>query len=89
MKARFAIVLSLLWPAIGHACSVCYAANDRNRAAFFDTTLLLSFLPLGMLGGGIAWFAKRAGLQLSEEFGDRDARASQPGRSEVPPPPGS
>ena len=89
MKVRWAVLLALLWPAIGHACSVCYAANDRNRAAFFDTTLLLSFLPLGMLGGGVAWLAKRSRVKLDEEFGDRDARLpAAPGDAD-PPRPGS
>lgn len=74
MKKLCALALSMLWPVAAHACSVCYAANDRNRAAFFDTTILLSVLPLGMIAGGALWFGKSARLRLREEFADRDAR---------------
>jgi hypothetical protein len=81
VKKRWALLLSLLWPAASHACSVCYAANDRNRAAFFDTTILLSLLPLGMIAGGALWFGKSARLRLEEEFGDRDARVPPPDHS--------
>lgn len=72
MKRLFGVLLSLLWPAAAHACSVCYAANDRNRAAFFDTTILLSLLPLGMLAGGALWFYRHA--RLRDEFAERDVR---------------
>ena len=78
MKKIGAVLLSMLWPVASHACSVCYAANDRNRAAFFDTTILLSLLPLGMLLGGVLWFGKNARLRLEEEFSDRDARIPPP-----------
>ena len=78
MKKRWAVLLSLLWPAASHACSVCYAANDRNRVAFFDTTIALSLLPLGMISAGAFWFAKRARLHLADEFADRDAGDAAP-----------
>ena len=78
MKKLCAVLLSLVWPAASYACSVCYAANDRNRAAFFDTTILLSLLPLGMMLGGALWFGKHARLRLEEEFSDRDARTPPP-----------
>ena len=73
MKARFAALALLLWPSLARACSVCYAANDRNRQAFFDTTLLLSVLPLGMIAGGLWWVMKRGRFKLDEEFAERDA----------------
>ena len=75
MRKLGAIVLSMLWPAASHACSVCYAANDRNRQAFFDTTLLLSLLPLGMIGFGALWLARNARQRLREEFADREPGA--------------
>ncbi|MGH7742241.1 MAG: hypothetical protein ACRENS_09495 [Candidatus Eiseniibacteriota bacterium] len=73
MKKLLALALSMMWPVAAHACSVCYAANDRNRIAFFNTTILLSLLPLGMIAGGALWFVKNARLRLDEEFRDRDA----------------
>jgi len=77
VKKRWAILLSVLWPAAAHACSVCYAANDRNRAAFFDTTILLSMLPLGMVAGGALWLKRHA--RLREEFAEREARIAPGG----------
>jgi hypothetical protein len=76
LKKLFALLLSMSWPVVAHACSVCYAANDRNRIAFFNTTILLSLLPLGMFTGGALWFVKQARLKLDEEFSDRDAADS-------------
>lgn len=76
MKRFGALLLTMLWPVAAHACPVCFAANDRNRAAFLGTTIMLSLLPLGMLAAGAIWFAKRAGLRLDEEFSDRDATLS-------------
>lgn len=73
MKKLWATLLALALPAAAHACSVCYAANDRNRSAFFDTTIVLSLLPLGMVAGGVMWFGRRARLMLAEEFADHDA----------------
>ena len=77
MKIPLATLLATLWPALSRACSVCYAANDRNRAAFFGTTLLLSLLPLGMIAAGLVWAVKRGGL--ADEFTDRDAWTPEPG----------
>jgi hypothetical protein len=47
-------------PALAHACAVCFEANDKNRAAFFATTIFLSLLPLGMIGGSYMWLRRRA-----------------------------
>jgi len=70
---RFQMVcLSLLWPAAAHACAVCGAAADRNRAAFFGTTMLLSLLPLGMIGGGVWWLRRNGSAFDAEDLIDRD-----------------
>lgn len=47
-------------PALAHACAVCFEANDKNRAAFFATTIFLSLLPLGMIAGMAFWLRRRA-----------------------------
>jgi hypothetical protein len=44
-----------LTPHAALACSVCYSANDGNRLAFLLTTIFLSFLPLGIIGGVVYW----------------------------------
>ena len=78
MKTWRVVLLSLLWPAAAHACAVCGAsAADRNRAAFFGTTILLSLLPLGMIGGGL-WWLRRGGAHDPDEFIDREAPGSTP-----------
>ena len=63
IKRRWLSVLVLLIvgaPTLGHACAVCFEANDKNRAAFFATTIFLSLLPLGMIGGSYLWLRRRA-----------------------------
>ena len=63
IKRRWLSVLVLLIvgaPTLGHACAVCFEANDKNRAAFFATTIFLSALPLGMIGGSYLWLRRRA-----------------------------
>ena len=64
MPRRWTAVLVPLWiavtPAMAHACAVCFEAGDKNRAAFFATTIFLSLLPLGMIGGMFLWLRRRA-----------------------------
>lgn len=74
---RLGFVLLGLWPAAAHACAVCGGGVDRTRGAFFGTTILLSLLPLGMIGGGLWWLRRNASDYDPREFMDRDA---------VPPP---
>ena len=61
---RFALaILWLLWCAVltpdaALACSVCYAGAEESRKAFLFTTVLLSLLPIGMIGT-LAWWVWR------------------------------
>ena len=66
-----AALLALL-PALALACPVCGGGGDspRSQAAFFNTTILLSLLPLGMIGGGVWWLRGKA---QDGEFEERDA----------------
>jgi hypothetical protein len=52
-------------PDVSHACSVCFSATDENRVAFLVTTILLTALPLVMIGSTIFWLWRRA-LRLNE-----------------------
>jgi len=72
---RSALILSLLlaWTAAAHACAVCGARDDRNQKAFLNTTILLSLLPLGMIGGGLWWLNGKVRERFPDEFVDRDA----------------
>jgi len=66
----------VLWIAIGFlavlpdaasACSVCYGGAEESRKAFLFTTVLLSMLPVGMLGA-FAWWVWRS---IKETDGER------------------
>ena len=64
-----------LVPAAAWACPVCFTASPRVRMAFFGTTVLLSLLPLGMIGAGVEWIRRAGRGTWSEEFRDRDLGA--------------
>jgi hypothetical protein len=64
MRSILASVLSsllLLAPELAHACAVCGAGadEDQSRTAYLLTTLVLSALPLGMLGGVLLWLRRQ------------------------------
>lgn len=74
MSRRIAACVTALLvaaPAAAHACAVCGGYADRNRAAFFGTTVLLSLLPLGMIGGALWWVRKT--VLRHETFEVRDS----------------
>lgn len=58
----------LAWSAIGvgwaadlaQACPSCASPLEENRQAFVDTTILLTVLPLIMIGGFIWWLRRKA-----------------------------
>ena len=54
------LLLFLVAPDVAHACPVCFDARDRNRAAFFATTVFMSLLPLGLVGLLAAWLRRRS-----------------------------
>ena len=56
------------------ACAACVAAADRNRT-FFVMTIVLSLLPLAMIGGGLWWVARQARGRLAAEFAEREPAA--------------
>ncbi len=81
MRRRLPILLALLalsLPPAAHACAVCGAAVDRNRTAFLGTTILLSLLPLALMGGGLWWIARHARERLAGEFVEREPLAGAP-----------
>jgi hypothetical protein len=55
-------------PRAAHACAVCLGGqSDLAREAFFGTTLLLTLLPLALIGGLIWWIRRRARALEAEE----------------------
>ena len=71
-RALAPVLLALAAPATVHACAVCGAAVERSKAAFLGTTILLSLLPLALIGGGLWWIARNARERLAGEFAERE-----------------
>ncbi len=43
-----------------NACSVCFSSKEGARYAYYGTTVLLSLVPLFMVGFFVRWAYKRA-----------------------------
>ena len=55
-----ALAVVVAWTAdLAHACPSCASPLEENRQAFVDTTILLTVLPLTMLGGFVWWLRRR------------------------------
>jgi hypothetical protein len=46
-------------PAVASACAVCIGGNEANREAFIFTTILLTIIPLIVIGCSVRWIQKR------------------------------
>ena len=60
-------------PVVAWACPVCFSGSPRIREAFFNTTVFLSLLPLGMIGAGVVVLKRLGGGAWKNEFEDHDA----------------
>lgn len=58
------LLLLVVLPDVLHACPVCFDQKEKNRMAFFTTTIFLSLLPLGMIGG--VWYWVRRAMLNSD-----------------------
>jgi high-affinity Fe2+/Pb2+ permease len=68
-----ASALVALAPGAAQACAVCFSGEEESgRIAYLTTTLLMSALPLGMIGGLVWWLRRRA----AELRGDYQARSA-------------
>lgn len=56
-------LLAWLWPSVGLACPVCFVAREASRLAFLWTAILMTFLPLCMMGGLVYWLWRQAQRQ--------------------------
>ena len=45
------------------ACSVCGAGTTVDQSAYLWMTIVISLLPLGMIGGLVFWVARRIRAQ--------------------------
>jgi len=73
--AALATLAALGAPSTVLACAACVSAVDRNRTVFMISTILLSLLPLAMIGGGLLWIARQARGRLAGEFVERETPA--------------
>ena len=72
LRRSAAVLVALLLGAPAFACPLCVAqSSPRVRSAFFNTTIVLSLLPLGMLGAGVMWL--RRSRTWEGQFEDRDS----------------
>lgn len=69
------VVLALLaaLPETAYACPVCFDPREENRLAFLATTIFMSLVPLGMVGGMGLWLRKRARELRGMPFDDPPA----------------
>ena len=72
MRRALAAVAALLAPAPALACAACAAGSDSNRV-FFIMTMVMSVLPLLLIGAGLWWIARHARERLQGEFEERDS----------------
>jgi hypothetical protein len=70
LSAIGAFLLMQALPSVSHACAVCFSATEQNRAAFIETTVLMSLLPLAMIGGVVYWYRKKS-RELAHEDPER------------------
>ncbi|MGB5809721.1 MAG: hypothetical protein WBG86_04270 [Polyangiales bacterium] len=45
---------------LAFACPSCASPLEENRQAFVDTTILLTLVPLAMIGGFVWWLRRKA-----------------------------
>lgn len=69
-------------PAVAAACPTCGVGNGRNKLAFLLTTVFLSLMPLGLIGAGIFWLARKGRAFAGGEFreSDEEVGATAPDR---------
>ena len=53
------LLSAVLLPDAASACSVCYGGAEESRKAFLFTTVLLSMLPVSMIGT-LGWWIWRS-----------------------------
>lgn len=61
-------------PFAAQACAVCFSArSEANRIAFLGTTVLLTGLPVALIGGFLYWVMRRLEAIDTAEQDETDA----------------
>jgi hypothetical protein len=48
-----------LTPMVVRACSACIIADPKTAGTYLGMTMMMSILPLGLIGGLVYWFWRR------------------------------
>ena len=73
---RWLLSLWLLVPAPAFACAVCgLGQNDESAGAFFRGTMLLSLMPLSVIGGIVFYLYRATKAPASSETVEPDVFA--------------
>lgn len=68
MRAALVLAFVLLAPRVSLACAVCMSGREEaSQWAFIGTTIVLSLLPLTLIGGMILWIRRRLRQMEAEE----------------------
>jgi len=73
LSTAVALLCGALLPEAATACAVCYGGGEESRNAFILTTVLLSVLPLAMIGSLGWWIWRRV---REAEAGDAPSRGA-------------
>lgn len=75
-RVLIAVLFVLAVPAAALACAVCGTSGIENNSwAYFAMTMVLSGLPLAMIGGVGFWVYRRASAADAEDAPDAHPRA--------------
>ncbi|MBF0279853.1 MAG: hypothetical protein HQM13_18795 [SAR324 cluster bacterium] len=61
MMKSIAVVLAFtgFFPSLSLGCSVCFVGKEATMAAYYGTAIVLSLLPLAMVGALAYWVFRR------------------------------
>lgn len=86
MTRAFAVVAVftlLILPDVAFACPVCFSGNEANRIAYYVSFLMMTTLPLALIGSFVYYLVRRAKeLSAADELARDTSRAPR-----VPEPP--
>jgi hypothetical protein len=77
VRAALLAAALLLAPRVSQACAVCMSGREEaSQWAFIGTTIVLSLLPLGLIGGVVFWIRRRVRQMEADEARRRVAALS-------------
>jgi len=78
VRAALLATFLLLAPRASFACAVCMSGREEaSKWAFIATTVGLSLLPLGLIGGTVWWIRRRL-RELETQEAERRVAALRP-----------